>query len=272
MLPPHAFRWGSAACIIMNGPLRSTACTRSNSSSVISSKRPNWTSPATLASTSIRPCWAHTSMAASTEARDADVALDVGHAVGDSRVDVETEDDVTGVAEQSRRWRSRRRRRRPVMTMTRGCGQWRCLTWRDRYQRTRTRSSSDDCPRLRPWPCASWRVARTPRSWTCPGPGPLEEWTDEHVVPLARGLSRHVVRIVRLARPDLRGQGDGRGDRLPGVPPAARPPAARSAGGRAAGRRDRPRRRRAARSCRRGAAHRAPARSPCPTAACSPTA
>jgi hypothetical protein len=27
---------------------------------------------------------------------------------------------------------------------------------------------------------------------------PLEDWTDEHVVPLPRGLSRHVVRIVRL--------------------------------------------------------------------------
>ncbi len=27
---------------------------------------------------------------------------------------------------------------------------------------------------------------------------PLEEWTDEYVVPLPRGLSRHVVRIVRL--------------------------------------------------------------------------
>ncbi|MFL6004272.1 MAG: DUF4032 domain-containing protein [Nocardioides sp.] len=28
----------------------------------------------------------------------------------------------------------------------------------------------------------------------------LEEWTDEHVVPLPRGLSRHVVRIVRLGQ------------------------------------------------------------------------
>src|SRR3990170_5678494 len=27
---------------------------------------------------------------------------------------------------------------------------------------------------------------------------PLEEWTDDYVVPLPRGLSRHVVRIVRL--------------------------------------------------------------------------
>ena len=29
---------------------------------------------------------------------------------------------------------------------------------------------------------------------------PLEEWTEEHVVPLPRGLSRHVVRIVRQGR------------------------------------------------------------------------
>lgn len=29
---------------------------------------------------------------------------------------------------------------------------------------------------------------------------PLEEWSDEYVVPLPRGLSRHVVRIVRLGR------------------------------------------------------------------------
>ena len=33
---------------------------------------------------------------------------------------------------------------------------------------------------------------------TLPWGVPLEEWTDEHVVPLPRGLSRHVVRIVRL--------------------------------------------------------------------------
>jgi hypothetical protein len=33
---------------------------------------------------------------------------------------------------------------------------------------------------------------------TLPWSTPLEEWTDEVVVPLARGLSRHVVRIVRL--------------------------------------------------------------------------
>lgn len=33
---------------------------------------------------------------------------------------------------------------------------------------------------------------------TLPWNLPLEEWTEEHVVPLPRGISRHVVRIVRL--------------------------------------------------------------------------
>ena len=33
---------------------------------------------------------------------------------------------------------------------------------------------------------------------TLPWDIPLEEWSDEHVVPLPRGLSRHIVRIVRL--------------------------------------------------------------------------
>jgi len=37
-----------------------------------------------------------------------------------------------------------------------------------------------------------------PRLVTLPWHEPLEEWGDEHVVPLPRGLSRHVVRIVRL--------------------------------------------------------------------------
>jgi hypothetical protein len=32
---------------------------------------------------------------------------------------------------------------------------------------------------------------------------PLEEWTSEHVVPMPRGLSRHIVRIVRLGRRTL---------------------------------------------------------------------
>ena len=35
---------------------------------------------------------------------------------------------------------------------------------------------------------------------TLPWSSCLEEWTDEHVVPLPRGLSRHVVRIVRLGQ------------------------------------------------------------------------
>ncbi|MGZ4447846.1 MAG: DUF4032 domain-containing protein, partial [Nocardioides sp.] len=33
---------------------------------------------------------------------------------------------------------------------------------------------------------------------TLPWDTPLEDWTDEYVVPLPRGLSRHVVRIIRL--------------------------------------------------------------------------
>ncbi|MFZ2016753.1 MAG: DUF4032 domain-containing protein [Nocardioides sp.] len=33
-----------------------------------------------------------------------------------------------------------------------------------------------------------------------PWSAPLEEWTDDHVVPLPRGLSRHIVRIVRLGK------------------------------------------------------------------------
>ncbi|WP_148611585.1 DUF4032 domain-containing protein [Nocardioides rubriscoriae] len=37
-----------------------------------------------------------------------------------------------------------------------------------------------------------------PALLTLPWATPLEEWTDDHVVPLPRGLSRHVVRIVRL--------------------------------------------------------------------------
>ena len=37
-----------------------------------------------------------------------------------------------------------------------------------------------------------------PAMVTLPWGTPLEEWTDDHVVPLPRGLSRHVVRIVRL--------------------------------------------------------------------------
>lgn len=37
-----------------------------------------------------------------------------------------------------------------------------------------------------------------PALLTLPWSTPLADWTDEHVVPLPRGLSRHVVRIVRL--------------------------------------------------------------------------
>ncbi|MDO9454457.1 DUF4032 domain-containing protein [Nocardioides sp.] len=38
-----------------------------------------------------------------------------------------------------------------------------------------------------------------PALLTLPWAAPLDEWTDDHVVPLPRGLSRHVVRIVRLS-------------------------------------------------------------------------
>ena len=38
---------------------------------------------------------------------------------------------------------------------------------------------------------------------TLPWSTPLEDWTEEHVVPLPRGLSRHVVRIVRVGRQTL---------------------------------------------------------------------
>ncbi|HEX6248747.1 MAG TPA: DUF4032 domain-containing protein [Nocardioidaceae bacterium] len=38
----------------------------------------------------------------------------------------------------------------------------------------------------------------SPALVTLPWDTPLEEWTDEFVVPLPRGISRHVVRIVRL--------------------------------------------------------------------------
>ena len=86
---------------------------------------------------------------------------------------------------------------------------------------------------------------------------PLEEWPDDVVVPLPRGLSRHIVRIVRL------------GDRVYAVKEtqddiafreyrhAARPAADRHAGRRPAGRRHRPggRRRRGAAG---GADHPAP--------------
>ena len=37
-----------------------------------------------------------------------------------------------------------------------------------------------------------------PAILTLPWDTPLEEWPDDVVVPLPRGLSRHVVRIVRL--------------------------------------------------------------------------
>ena len=38
---------------------------------------------------------------------------------------------------------------------------------------------------------------------TLPWATPLEDWSEEYVVPLPRGLSRHVVRIVRAGRQTL---------------------------------------------------------------------
>lgn len=80
-------------------------------------------------------------------------------------------------------------------------------------------------------------VARTPNPalLSLPWSTPLEEWTDEHVVPLPRGLSRHVVRIVRtgsltcavketiedLAFREYRLLGDLQGLHLPSVRPLA---------------------------------------------------
>src|SRR5690606_20201036 len=70
MQPRVARRCGSAARLTRNGAVRFTASTRSHSASSMSSTRPNWGTPATLATTSSRP-WASTTpaRAASTAAR-----------------------------------------------------------------------------------------------------------------------------------------------------------------------------------------------------------
>ena len=60
---------------------------------------------------------------------------------------------------------------------------------------------------------------------------PLEQWPADHLVALPQGISRHVVRFVRLGRHRLRGQGDRRAGRRAGVRPAARPGADRLPGG-----------------------------------------
>ena len=74
---------------------------------------------------------------------------------------------------------------------------------------------------------------------TLPWSEPLEEWGDAYVVPLPRGLSRHVVRIVRLHDRVYAVKETVEEHRLPRVPAAARPAAPRAAGGGAAGRRHR---------------------------------
>ena len=60
------------------------------------------------------------------------------------------------------------------------------------------------------WRCASSRPSPTRRCVTLPWHLPLEEWGDDVVVPLPRGISRHVVRIVRLGPGRLRRQADPR--------------------------------------------------------------
>ena len=51
---------------------------------------------------------------------------------------------------------------------------------------------------LAPWRCTSWPAGRTRRSCDCPGTHRSRSWSADYVVPLPRGLSRHIVRIVRL--------------------------------------------------------------------------
>ena len=51
---------------------------------------------------------------------------------------------------------------------------------------------------LASWRCTSWPAGPTRRSCASPGRAPLDEWSEDYVVPLPRGLSRHIVRIVRL--------------------------------------------------------------------------
>ena len=74
---------------------------------------------------------------------------------------------------------------------------------RDRRRRHAARPATgrrSRCGGSRPvgaWRCASSRTGPDPALLGLPWSTPLEEWT-EHVVPLPRGLSRHVVRIIRL--------------------------------------------------------------------------
>ena len=100
MLPLAARMCGSAAWIRKNGPLRSTAWTRSYSASL------DLVEPAELHDA--RDVGQHVDPPGSRRSVDrrvdgrlvADVALDVRHALGDGRLDVEAVDGVAQVAEQ----------------------------------------------------------------------------------------------------------------------------------------------------------------------------
>ena len=59
-------------------------------------------------------------------------------------------------------------------------------------------------------PAAARRARATRRCSTCRGDVPLEEWPADQLVALPRGISRHVVRFVRLGERRLRRQGDRR--------------------------------------------------------------
>ena len=105
---------------------------------------------------------------------------------------------------------------------------------------------------------------------------PLEEWEDEHVIPLPRGplAARRPVRPRRRAH--LCGQGDRRAHRPPRVPPAPRPAEARAADRRTAGGGDRPQGQARASGCRArwspGTCGSRCRTARCSRAACAPTA
>ena len=68
---------------------------------------------------------------------------------------------------------------------------------------------------------------------TLPWSTPLEDWPEENLVALPRGISRHVVRFVRVGQRGVRAQGGARAPRPARVPAAARPHPARHPVGRA---------------------------------------
>ena len=99
-------------------------------------------------------------------------------------------------------------------------------------------------PWIGPWRCGSSRPSPTRRWSPCPGTCSLEEWGDDVVVPLPRGISRHIVRIVRLRPGRVRRQADPRADGRSGstaccatCAASGSPPSSRSAWSAAARRR-----------------------------------